>query len=47
MVSAQCPGRYNIYIESPGGAKKLVASASSYWWGPGGSSEGVIAIFEK
>ena len=43
MGSAQLAGRYNIYIESPGGTRRLVHSASSYWWGPGGSSDGSIA----
>ena len=43
MASAQLAGRYNIYIENPGGKRVLVYSASSYWWGPGGSSDGTIA----
>ena len=43
MVSAQIPGVYRVYIENPSGARKLIKSASAFWWGPGGSSEGVIA----
>jgi len=43
MVSAQINGTYKIYIESPNGSRRLQKSAMAYWWGPGGSSEGVIA----
>lgn len=43
MVSAQITGTYKVYIQSPRGARKLVKSAASYWWGPGGSSDGAVA----
>lgn len=43
MVSAQVAGAYKIYIVKPDGSRRQVASASNYWFGPGGSSEGVIA----
>lgn len=43
MVSAQIGGTYKLYIENPAGTRRLVASANAYWWGPGGSSVGVIA----
>lgn len=43
MVSAQLKGTYRIYIENPSGVRKLVAAASSYWFAPGGSSDGTIA----
>lgn len=43
MASAQIGGQYSIYVANPAGVQKLVYSAAAYWWGPGGSSVGVIA----
>ena len=43
MGSAQIGGSLRVYIESPSGVRKLVASNDMYWWGPGGSSDGTIA----
>jgi hypothetical protein len=43
MVSAQINGTYRLYIENPQGRREPAGSGLAYWWGPGGSSEGVIA----
>lgn len=43
MVSAQVAGNLRIYIQAPSGTRKLVKSAPTYWFGPGGSSIDVIA----
>lgn len=43
MVSAQVGGQLNLYIESASGTRILKASHPIYWYGPGGSSDGVIA----
>lgn len=40
MVSAQIPGTLNIYLRNPAGQERLQYSATQYWFGPGGSSEG-------
>jgi hypothetical protein len=43
MASVQQAGNYRIYLESPRGNRKLVGSGDSYWWGPGGSPDGIPA----
>jgi len=43
MVSAQITGTYKVYIRNPSGAQRLQKSAASYWWSPGGSSDGAVA----
>lgn len=43
MASAQIPGKYAVYIENPAGTRKLIMANGSYWWGPGGSSDGTVA----
>jgi len=43
MVSAQLTGTYRLYIENTQGVRRLVAANGSYWWSPGGSSEGAVA----
>jgi len=43
MVSAQVGGQLNIYVESASGTRVLKSSHPIYWYGPGGSSDGVIA----
>jgi len=43
MVSAQMVGEYSFFGITPSGREIKLFGASSYFCGPGGSSEGVIA----
>jgi len=41
MTSLQEPGRMDVYVRAPSGARKLIKSASTAWWSPGGAPDGV------
>lgn len=43
MASAQEAGLLTVSIRAPSGSEKVVKSASSAWWSPGGSADGVVA----
>lgn len=42
MASAQEPGNLRIVVANPSGKEEQVASNAIYWFGPGGSADGVI-----